>query len=541
MPRVPVYDAPQVARRPLPSVAVRPAESPLPELGRALTSAGAAGADIAKREQELRNADSVFRAEAALTEEYLEFEAGLRQRRGQNAWGVTDDVRQWFDTRGRRYLDDLENDAQRLIFEQTLAKMRERSVSAAAQYEAGERRRSLEESAAASINMAINRAAAQHHDDDAIAEAKRDVLNRIAVQAGFNGWSPERRAAEEELQLTAFHRQVLEAMADTDPERARKYFEANKSEIAGSEHDTLARIVRTGGLRVKAQRETDRLMALGENETETLKRARDEFEGEERDEIVSRIKARFAEQRAAKQQREKEVADTAWDYFARGGNRLDAIPSAVLEELDGRTLQSLRALESGQKVETNWDVYYELRQIAADDPNAFAEADLRRFFGVLAEPERRQLLQLQERVRNPGTALDVATLQQQIATSLRTLNLKDEQRGLFEARVQAEIDAAQQQLGRQLNWEERQTIIDRLLISGEVIGGGLFGLFDPDRRLFQVARDDLSRFEFGIDQIPARDREKIEAALERQGLPVTDERIMAMYRLLLLREFRAEL
>src|SRR5690554_8131710 len=104
MPRVPVYDAPQVARRPLPSVAVRPAESPLPELGRALTSAGAAGADIAKREQELRNADSVFRAEATLTEEYLEFEAGLRQRRGQNAWGVTDDVRHWFDTRGRRYL-----------------------------------------------------------------------------------------------------------------------------------------------------------------------------------------------------------------------------------------------------------------------------------------------------------------------------------------------------------------------------------------------------------------------------------------------------
>src|SRR5690606_35873669 len=127
----------------------------------------------------------------------------------------------------------LENDAQRLIFEQTLTKLRERSVSAAAQYEAGERRRSLEESAAASINMAINRAAAQHHDDDAIAEAKRDVLNRIAVQAGFNGWSPERRAAEEELQLTAFHRQVLEAMADTDPERARKYFEANKSEKIG--------------------------------------------------------------------------------------------------------------------------------------------------------------------------------------------------------------------------------------------------------------------------------------------------------------------
>lgn len=541
MPRVPVYEAPQVALRPTPRVAVRPAETQLPQVGRALTSAGAAIGDIAMREQELRNADIVFRAEAALTEEYLEFERGLRQRRGQNAWGVTDDVRQWFDTRGRRYLDDLENDAQRLIFEQTLTKMRERSLSAASQYEAGERRRSLEESAASSIASAINRAAAQHHDDAAIADAKRDVLNRIEVQAGFNGWSPERKQAEEELQLTAFHRQVLEAMADTDPERAKKYFEKHESEIAGADREVLARIVRTGGLRAKAQRETDRLMALGENETETLRRARDEFEGDERDEIVSRIKMRFAEQRAAEQQREKEVADTAWDYFARGGNRLDAIPSAVLEELDGRTLQSLRALESGQKVETNWDVYYELRQIAADDPNAFAEVDLRRFFGALDEPERRQLLTLQEQLRTPGTALDVATLQQQLSASLRTLDLKDAQRGEFEARVQTEIDAKQQELNRKLTWEERQDIIDRLMISGEVIGGGLFGLIDPDRRLFQVGRDEMTKFEFGIDAIPPRDRERIEAALEREGLPVSDERIMAMYRLLLLREFRAEL
>src|SRR5690606_19689545 len=99
-------------------------------------------------------------------------------------------------------------------------------------------------------------------------------------------------------------------------------------EIAGADREVLARIVRTGGLRAKAQRETDRLMALGENETETLKRARDEFEGEERDEIVSRIKVRFAEQRAAKQQREKEVADTAWDHLARGDRKSTRLNSS---------------------------------------------------------------------------------------------------------------------------------------------------------------------------------------------------------------------
>src|SRR5690606_41407447 len=56
--------------------------------------------------------------------------------------------------------------------------------------------------------------------------------------------------------------------------------------------------------------------------------ARDEFEGEERDEIDSRIKVRFAEQRAAKAQREKEVADTAWDYFARGDRKSTRLNSS---------------------------------------------------------------------------------------------------------------------------------------------------------------------------------------------------------------------
>src|SRR5690606_37046269 len=150
------------------------------------------------------------------------------------------------------------------------------------------------------------------------------------------------------------------------------------------EHDTLSRLVSRGETRAKAQRETDRLMGLGLDEAETLRRAREALDGEERDDVVNRIKLRFAERRAAEQQREREVADMAWDFFARNGNRVDAIPTEILDELDGRTLQSLRAAQPGApKAETDWSVYYELRQIAADDPNAFAEADLRRFFGVL--------------------------------------------------------------------------------------------------------------------------------------------------------------
>lgn len=477
---------PEVELRPIADARYVAPQSTLPQVGAALSQAGGVIGDVAKREQELRDADRLFRAEASLRNDYLKFETGLRDRRGQNAWGVTDDVESWFEQNQKTYTDELDTDNQRRLFGRTLEDLRLRSVDSAAAYEQGERRVSLEESARASIASAINMAAASHDNDEAISAAKTDVLDRVQIQSQFNGWTPERRAAEEALQLTTLHRQVLEAMVDTDPERARAYFAANKSEIAGADREKVGELVRVGGLRALAQRESDKLLAQNLSETETLKRVRDGFEGQERDEIEARVKTRFADVEAARAKRERDVADEAWGIFARE-HTVASLPVALLDELDGKTLQAMQVQERQDvnSATTKWDTYYDLRQRALDNPTAFATLDLRPYFHELAPSQRESLIDLQ---KDPRQVPAVATLTQQLAVAHGQLGLaKVEERGAFDGKVQQALSAAQNEKGEKpLTYDERQVVIDRMMVEGEVVGGGFFGLVDPDRRYYEV-------------------------------------------------------
>lgn len=502
MPRVPFN--PTVDVNALPGVRSVAAQNNLPQIGGAIMGAGASLGDIAKREQELRNADRIMRAEASMRDDYLKFETSLQDRKGTNAWGVTNDVSKWFDDNGKNYLKGLENDAQRALFEPQLIRLREQGTSSAARFEASERRASLEETAKASIVTATNLAAASWDNPDALAGAKSDIVKRVGLQAGFNGWTPERRVVEESAALTNLHKQVIQAMADKDPKGAREYFAANKSEIAGSDQKEIENVVRLGGLKVMSQQASDALVAKGMTEAETLKEARANYEGEERDAVVTRVQQRFAEGREQATVREKEVADVAWDYFGRTGH-IDDIPSSVLNELDGKTLQSLKSAARQEKVSTNWDTYYTLKEQALNDPAGFKKNDLRKYQDELGAGPLKSLMDLQTKAT---ITPDVATLTQQLSTSHALLKLtKPADKGAFDFAVQTALDDAQTAKGdKKLTYDERQQVIDRMMMSGEVTGGGLFGLIDPDRRYYQVAgTKDAQKFVPDVESIKGFD------------------------------------
>lgn len=476
MPKVPLYNEQQVDLRPLPNVRVDAPQSDMPRVGAALLSAGNSVGNIAQREQERRNADRLFRTEAQLRDEYRQFETSLQDRRGQNAWGVTNDVDAWFNDHSKGYLDGLENDAQRRLLEPKLAELRLRSLESAARFEGQERRVSLEESAKASIESATNLAAASWNNADAVAGAKRDIVQRIGVQAGFNGWTPERRTAEEAQALTNLHMQVLQAMADKDPDAARAYFTANRNEIAGADRDTVEKVVDAGEIKVKSQRESDALVAKGLTESETLRLAREGHEGAMRDAIVERVKQRFTDATAAQQAEERKVADLAWDFFARGG--VDAIPVAVLNQLDGRTLTAMRTQQRQERIETNWETYYSLRR------NGLEGVDLRAYSSELAPPQLKELMDEQTKP-SPNVVTDESMLRVAY-NQLGVTAVKD--RGRLEGAFNAAKRAAQETKGNTpLTDDEKQAVLDKLLIQGEVTGSGLFGMWDSDRRRYEVA------------------------------------------------------
>jgi hypothetical protein len=484
MPRVPTYGTPQVEARPLAGARQVAPDSVLPQVGAALQQAGGALGDVALRQQHQANLDSVLRAETGLKDAYLGFENSVRDRRGVNAWNATIDAEEWWRKNGDSFLGQLENDEQRTAFRSTVARLRDQSLTTISRHESGERNAAVEESTRSSIAGTIALAARNAADPAAVDTARGDVLRRVAALAMTNGWAPDRHELEAREHLTSLHKQVLENLVEINPEAAQQYYDAHTDEIDGAELDNVGKLVRLGGLRARAQVATDSIMAEDLTQPEALARVQATYEGEERDEIEQRVKVRYAEREAERQRRERRVADEAWGVFARSGS-VASIPTAVLNEVDGRTLQSLKMAErerTGTRTQTNWDSYYALRQMAAEFPAEFAKLDLRQHFGELDEPEMRQLIDMQGKVRSPDGANDVATLSQQLADVHDMLEMDVETRGKFDSVATSAIQSETKLRGRALSYDERQKVIDQMLIQGR----SRHGWFPRQQRFYEV-------------------------------------------------------
>lgn len=521
MPRVPLS---QQELRPLATAPVPDAQAVGP--ANAARRASDALQAAAIEQQQIADADALFRAESGIRGDYLKFEQSLREKRGVNAWGATKDATNWWADAGKRYMEGLGTDVQRRAFEQTLAGLSRQSIDTVSTYEADQQRVSLTQNAKATQVNAANFAAANHSNPEAIANAKRDILASNEIVAALDGWAPEMKAAADADAVSDLHTQVLGAMADSDPDGAAAYFAENESEIVGTNREAVKKLVETAGVRKRAQDIVDGYD--GTPLSEALADVRKKHSGELEDEVVRRLKEREAEVDAIREQGQRRAADAAWQILGRTG-RVSDIPTGLLNALDGQTRIAIeseaRVRAEGGRTTTDWTTYEDLRRSII----AGETVDLRQHFPKLAEAQRKQLIDLQTKAREDGGQFDAATLAQQLGNVHELLGwvgaTNAETRGKFDAAVTAAIDAEQKRLGRKLAFDERQKVVDLMLIEGSVSKN-----WWPDKsvRLFEVAGT-ADQANFSIE-VPDDERKKIEAALTRAGQPVTDEAVLNLYR-----------
>lgn len=548
MPKVTTYDTPQVEARALPGARQASVASPALfgadadntiAMGKGMLTAGTGVANAAYLMQERENADMVFRAETAFKDDYLKFEQTVRSRKGMDAWGATVDAEKWFEEQKKKHSETLGNDAQRYIFDKQFQKLRLSSMGTIANYESDQRHRSVEESANASIVGSVNMAASAAADGFIVASGentgdakitkdkdgntvvsapgvtvgrnpipgiKQDILNRIEVVSRQNGWSSERKEMEVGKHITNLHKQVIQVLADKDPAAARKYLDANKAEINGSELEQIEKVVRLGGLRGEAQAWVDKLDPAQE-EKFALDGARIEFKDkpELRDAVIGEVKNRFQERRQLREMGQKDAADQAWKIASEAG--MKAVPSALIASMDGRDVETMRThfanKAAGVNVKTNPDTYYDLRLLSANDPGAFKRVDLRRYVNDLSPSDFQEFVKLQT---NDNDRTDAATLTQQLSNTHDVMKWGSGdkvKKGAFDKAVTDAINVEQQRTGKKLNYEERQKIIDKMLIQGEVDGSGWFS---DSMRYFEAKPEDRAKF---APDISSEDRKAI--------------------------------
>lgn len=366
---------------------------------------------------------------------------------------------------------------------------------------------------------------------DPVSAAKSDILKRVQVLAQVNGWLPPRRQAEEEHQLTNLHSQVIQNLANTDPSKAKAYYEANKPEINGSQYDTIDKLLKTAGVMTTAQQAADAVMAMEMPEDEALATIRQNYSGEEQHAAVLEVKTRFQEQVQNKELAQKKAGDTAYDIFAKT-HRIGAIPADVLNGMDGKVRLALeheaQLLSEDKLPKTDFDKYYSLRQLAFDNPAAFARRDLRQDFPYLGKSERESMIDLQAKVNKPDEMKDVATLENQLSNIHDQLNWganDREKKGAFDIAAQNAINSEEKRTGKKPNFEERQKIIDRLVIEGDTNGPWIpFG----NKRYYEVqGTPDEAKF---VPVVPKVERAKIEDALKRNKIKVDEATVIRLYK-----------
>lgn len=533
MPQVPTYDQSQVAATPDPTSFQGPSNAgeQAVAIGASLQGAGSDLNSIAIDQQHMANADTVLKAETQFKNDYLTYQQSLQNRKGQNAWGVTTDLSNWFDKQAPKYSDGLDNDAQRRAFAATFDSVRTQGMETTGKFEADQRTASVNQSGKDSIQASINMAAADHNNQSTIDGAKSDITKRIQLLGMLNGWSPEIQQAQMTSALTDMHKQVIGALVDENPDQAKAYFDRNKEEIAGADRDVIDKVIRQGTIRQIGQQATDTIMSQNLSESAALTIARTKYTGLQQDEVVRRVQERYAEADAIRERDQKTAGDRAWNIFSKAGQDLNAVPTTVLAGMDGKDRIALekesQAHATGKDVDTDWTTYYGLRAQASQAPNDFAGNDLRLYYSKLGPDQRKELIDIQDQIKKGGQN-DVQGLEAQLNQAHEVLKWGSsdaDKKGAFDSAVTRALANEQDAQGKKLNYDQRQAVIDRMAIQGNYPGGPWFRTAH-----FSEVAGTTQEANFK-PTIPDDEKTKITQALQRRNMPVSDDAVMRLYKI----------
>ena len=496
------------------------ARLPTDHIGAGLAAGGKAFMRVALERQAREDADVIFQREALLHDRLRAKTSEWESRRGMAAWNVVKDAETWWAEEAVKFADGL-NDRQRAVFDKTLGRLRGHTLDRLSRFEAEQRRESLDASANASIVGAVNFAAANADNYEAINAARADIAERIRVRAQLNGWAPERTELELGSKLTLLHEQALQTLLARDPALAEKYLKTYREEIDGAKRAEIEKAVEGGTRLRKAQEFADQYdPAAGADESEAIRAAREKLDGEDEKITVAEIRARFLEYRQARENAQRDALDSAYEEMGPTGTvarispatwarlggdqqrRLIEQDAARLDREQRRIDASERRLDRKERERIReeekrsvelWDDYMEeIREPrrSADDIARAVREDYKA--GRLTRAHAQDILRSLDRnadkveIVNP-TAFNTATAvvaAQKGWTKTKAAHFKD---------VAKQTILAEQQLkGRPLTTEEMRSIVDALMIEGTVEKDWWF---DSSKRRFEVlGTDDEARW-----------------------------------------------
>lgn len=517
--RVPRYDS-QVAPAAAPTVRLNADQQTagVRAIGAAAEQLGEAGDNfgkIAAQMQDREDADLAFRAQTAYGEATRQFDTEAMAARGQNAWGIKDKAKTAYDEASRKAGEILKTPRQQRIFNHWLGQQQANSYDRLARHEAEQRRVSLEDSTKASLVVEIDAAVASNGDANAVGTARDSVGKKIQVLGDLNGWDSKRREVEAGVLLSTMHGKIIDRLADTNPELAKKYFADNVKEIRGDQLAAAEKTLRQSGLSSVAQRFVDEAEKSGLGEAAALAKAHKEYEGEQEKAAVAEVEHRYQKRRQLREQSEQDAGDKVQRAVNDGMTVDDPRLASLVAKADPKFIAGLRAGDA----KTNWGVYADLREKAKAGRLTLTE--VRSNFGGLGDTERKELIKML--TKTPDELARVRSTDSQIARNLRDAGITGDPAKNAEDEIRKAVDVEQTRVGSELNSEQVQGVIDYMLIHNDDFWPSRFYQIPEAERAEEEPED--------YGSVPLADRGEITTQFEElRGRKPTPGEITVIYK-----------
>lgn len=311
-------------------------------LGQATTTAGIVTSDIAGRV--IVNQD-IAAAQRGMLKAEEEIDRLLEQtfaQEGENAFGTAESVDEKLTALKDSLTQDMSPGAANR-FSRFFDKSRLRASSAAFRHERLQREQVRDTTSQALIQTEVKNIVDFKEDPAAVELGFARLQSHIVQDARNRGLSSEVRDAQLAEKFNEAHVKVIESwIADENPAVAKEWFDQHKDELDPVIREQLeARIERSVGAKT-AQDKADILLAkhpptswglVGQQEAAALAEARSSAEGAERDELVRRVKAQYADARRLLQEQKQVQLETVTEAILNTSSEREA--RALADKLFG--------------------------------------------------------------------------------------------------------------------------------------------------------------------------------------------------------------
>jgi hypothetical protein len=169
-----------------------------------------------------QNATRVLETEQQLHDIYREKRRTSQERRGSSAYEVTQDMASWWESEPARLEAALDNETQRTLFAESVARARDASLDEFSNFEARETTIGAIAAGEATITRGVDIGAAGFDNPSSRELARSEIETGLATLNAMNRWNKDQYDAARTAAYTKLHQQIIENMVDADPAAARE-------------------------------------------------------------------------------------------------------------------------------------------------------------------------------------------------------------------------------------------------------------------------------------------------------------------------------